>query len=430
MLGRSGAAASPVDPLATESSAAESSAADHHAAQSSPAESSAAESSPAESSAAESRTDHRAAESSPVKSRAADHHAAESSAADHRAAQVITAAPASRTTIARANARYGVTTPITSPSTLATSSIALSGGGPAVAAHAQPATALPVPSTPPVPSTAPAPSTPPAPSADSAMPPDDDAAPVATPESAGPDAEPEPNPGPAPGRVSEPGTGRRWPGPVRRERPSAKLSPFLAIPLLVVLVAAGIVLVNVSLRLINRGIAQATGAVAAANPLIVPAPPVAGGLPRRYLPEVNPATVALINEFTQRFTAVSGPYHGTPAALYREPGTVDPVSDQPGWIEYLGYNATKPLGSPTATIDKLIASLIQTTAPNTSWHVKPGIRGGSARCAIARYRGTTVSICAWATERSFGALLSPNSDTRGNELATLMPQMRLYLQPG
>jgi len=213
-------------------------------------------------------------------------------------------------------------------------------------------------------------------------------------------------------------------------RPARRFTARTAIPVLIVLLVAAVVLVNVTVQLITRGVDEADGSVAAANPLLASAPATAGGLPRRFIPDLNPEIAGLIAEFTQRFEVITGAYHGKPAAFYREPGITDPVSDQPGWVEYLGYNSPAPLGPPAATVSRLMASLIDTSAPRTSWQVPAGLRGGRARCAIVTYQRIAVSICAWATDGTFGALLSPNADTRGNELAILMRQMRYDFQPG
>ncbi len=212
--------------------------------------------------------------------------------------------------------------------------------------------------------------------------------------------------------------------PARQRRYSAKV----AVPVLACLLVVAIVLVGVIVKLAGLGFSSAVGAGAGNGPLADPAPAQAGGLPRHYQPETNRTTVTLIDEFTRRFAAVSGAYSGHPSALYREPGAIDPATDQPGWVMYLGYNASADLGSATATVRKLMASLIKTAAPDTSWSANPGRLGGSARCAITGLRGTTVTICAWATELTYGALMSPTSDTRGQELATLMPLMRQDLQ--
>jgi hypothetical protein len=221
--------------------------------------------------------------------------------------------------------------------------------------------------------------------------------------------------------------GRPGAGRPRRER---GLGRRVALPMLALLVVAGLVLTAVTVGLVNLGLATATGNFAAATPLVVPAPAVAGGLPRHYQPVTSTVTQGLFTEFVQRFTAISGSYSGQPTGLYREPGTIDLATDDPGWVMYLGYNSATALRAPSATITQLMADLTGSSAPGSSWPVAPGPRGGSARCAIASFGGTMVSLCAWATGRTMGALMSPTSDTRGKELAVLMPRMRLDLQPG
>ncbi len=216
----------------------------------------------------------------------------------------------------------------------------------------------------------------------------------------------------------------------RRAAVSRRLSLRLAVPLLALLLLAALVLTGAIVRLASMGVSAAGSPTAATSPLAVPAPAMAGGLPRHYQPATNPVTQALITDFTHRFARVAGAGWGRPAALYREPGTIDIATDQPGWVMYLGFNSARNLGRPVVTADRAISALIGSTAPDSFWVAAPGPRGGSARCAITAFGTTSVSLCAWATEHTIGALLSPTADTRGNELAVLMPLMRLDLQPG
>ncbi len=195
------------------------------------------------------------------------------------------------------------------------------------------------------------------------------------------------------------------------------------------LVVVAAVLVGVIVKLAGLGLTTAAGSPDLTSPLVNPAPAYAAGLPEHDESQVSPATIALINAFTQRFEATSGSEAGQPAGFYREPGAVDPQTDQPGWVMYLGYNASSNLGSPAGTVSKLMAGLIKTAAPSASWTASPGQDGGVARCANANVRGTAVTFCAWATERTYGALMSPTSAVgEGQELAALMPEMRLDLQ--
>lgn len=203
----------------------------------------------------------------------------------------------------------------------------------------------------------------------------------------------------------------------------------VALPLLALLVGASLTLTGAIVGLANLGLSAAASSPSATSPLVVPAPAVAGGLPRHYQPVTDTVTQALITEFIHRFKGITGSA-GHPSALYREPGTIDLATDQPGWVMYLGFNSVKNLGTPSATIDRIMANLIENSAPDSYWVAAPGARGGGARCAIALFGSTTVSLCAWATEHTIGALMSPTADTRGNELAVLMPLMRLDLQRG
>jgi hypothetical protein len=217
---------------------------------------------------------------------------------------------------------------------------------------------------------------------------------------------------------------------IGRSRRALRRRRRISVGVLALLGVAGLVLTAVIVGLANLGLTSAAGSSDASSLLAVPAPYMAGGLPRHYQPVQDYQTAELIAQFTQRFASATGGHTGRPAALYREPGTVDLATNQPGWVLYLGYNSPADLGRPTATIGRVITTLIDSSAPDSYWVAAPGARGGSARCAITTFGTTTVSLCAWATAHTIGALFSPTADTRGNELAVLMPQMRLELQPG
>jgi len=222
---------------------------------------------------------------------------------------------------------------------------------------------------------------------------------------------------------------RRGPRAGRRRRGRAwrrKIAP----PALVLLGAAALALTAAIVGLVSLGLAAAGGSAAASEPLAVPAPAFAGGLPRHYWPEHNPVTRRLIRDFTRRFSVISGSEAGQPTGVYREPGIIDPATGGPGWVMYLGYNSAANLGAPGVTIGRVMVLLTASSATRTTWRAAPGPRGGSARCATARFGTVSVSLCAWATEHTVGALMSPRADTKGNELAVLMPLMRLDLQPG
>jgi hypothetical protein len=204
----------------------------------------------------------------------------------------------------------------------------------------------------------------------------------------------------------------------------------VAVAVLGLLLVVGIGLTAAIVGLAKLGLKSADASSSATSLLAVPAPGTADGLPRHVSHVRNDVTDHLVAEFTRRFDAIVGRYTNGLAALYREPGTVDLATGQPGWVMYLGYNSPANLGVPRGTVQSVMADLIGSSAPGSSWAAAPGPRGGSARCAITRFGATTVSLCAWATERTVGALMSPTADTRGKELAALMPLMRLNLQRG
>jgi hypothetical protein len=193
------------------------------------------------------------------------------------------------------------------------------------------------------------------------------------------------------------------------------------------LVVAALVLTAAIVGLAKLGLKSAA-ASSPASLLVVPAPGTAGGLPRHVSHVRDKLTNRLAADFIRRFDSIAGSYTDGLDALYREPGIVDLATGQPGWVMYLGYNSPTPLGSPGGTIQSVMTDLIAGSASDTSWVAAPGPRAGSARCAITLFGWTTVSLCAWATERTFGALMSPTADTSGKVLAALMPRMRLALQ--
>jgi hypothetical protein len=197
------------------------------------------------------------------------------------------------------------------------------------------------------------------------------------------------------------------------------------------LIVAALALVGAIVGLTEVVLDSLGGTSAAASPLVVPAPGVAGGLPRLFTPVTSDTTQELIDQFRDRFAAAGGTSASDqPSALYREPGTLDLATDKPAWVLYVGYNSDAGLGAPRATVLKLMSTLTGNSLPSSSWSIDAGARGGSARCAIAKITDISVSICAWATANTFGALMSPAADTKSDELAVLMPQMRLDLQPG
>ncbi|MHB1820192.1 MAG: hypothetical protein ACYCO9_19465 [Streptosporangiaceae bacterium] len=191
------------------------------------------------------------------------------------------------------------------------------------------------------------------------------------------------------------------------------------------LAAAGLIAATVTLAL--RAAHPRPDGLAA--PLAMPAPAVAAGLPRGYLPIRNAQVQAAIADFRRRFAGSLMPGSPTryPAGLYREPGTPDLVTGSPGWLMYLGYNSPTPLGSPATTSRRLIHALARSSGQ--PWRVAAGQAGGAAWCVVTVVARTPMSVCTWATGQTAGAVMSPTRDTTADELAALLPQLRTDWQP-
>ncbi len=197
--------------------------------------------------------------------------------------------------------------------------------------------------------------------------------------------------------------------------------------MLAIMTLAAVVLIATTVALGLRAAHPQPGHPAAR--LAVPAPAAAAGLPRGYLPIRNRQAGAAIADFRQRFagTLMPGSHARYPAALYREPGTADLVTGSPGWVMYLGYNAPASLGSPAATARRLIDALARSSG--LPWQVAAGRRGGAAWCVVTVIARTPMSVCTWATGQTAGAVMSPTRDTPADELAALLPQFRVNVQP-
>jgi hypothetical protein len=212
-----------------------------------------------------------------------------------------------------------------------------------------------------------------------------------------------------------------------------ELSATRAIAVLAAMAVAATVLVAVTVRVAARGLAAATAPPAVASgQLFMPAPAAAGGLPRRYRPLANPATLAAMNQFRRLFTGTIGA-PASVAGLYAEPGRIDLATDAPGWVMYLGRNAPAGLRAPAALVNSVLAELTGPAGagqPGTgrSWPVAAGPGGGSARCGTGVIGGMPVAVCGWATGHVVAALMSPTRDTSVGQLAALLLAMRPTLQ--
>jgi hypothetical protein len=243
------------------------------------------------------------------------------------------------------------------------------------------------------------------------------------------------------------------PAPAASQDRAAKrvISGRPAVTLLAAATAAALLLGWATVSIAERGIAGGQAAARrTAGPLVIPAPKSAGGLPRRFGSIGEPGTGAIVIQLRLRFGAVgygltvdarkaaqARTKPGTPpskitaawtSGLYGQPGHLDPDTNKPAWVMYLGLNATARLGAPADTVNRLMVGILGPYAKIGPWRVNAGHRGGAANCTVAWLGQTMVGVCGWATDRSIGALASPIRDTSVAELATLMIRMRYELQ--
>ena len=206
-----------------------------------------------------------------------------------------------------------------------------------------------------------------------------------------------------------------------------------------------------TVSLAERGIAGSQAAAKrASGPLVIPAPSSAGGLPRRFGAISEPGTAAIVGELRHRFGAIgyglvfdarnaaeaamqAGSQARTVTAgwtsgLYGQPGHLDPDTNKPAWVMYLGLDATARLGAPADTVGKLMLNILGPYAKIGPWRVNSGHRGGASNCTVAWLAQTMVGVCGWASDHSIGVIASPLRDTSVGELATLLIRMRYDLQ--
>jgi hypothetical protein len=219
-----------------------------------------------------------------------------------------------------------------------------------------------------------------------------------------------------------------------------------AVSLLVVMVIAAALLTWATVSMARRGIASSEAAIrTSAGPLVIPAPRIAGGLPRRFGSISQEGARPIVAELRQRFGAVgaglvaearraaaAGPVRPVRAAwtsgLYAQPGHLDSVTARPAWVMYLGLDATAKIGIPHDVIARLMMGILGRNSMVGPWRVAAGHRGGSANCTVAWLAHTQVAVCGWASDHTVGAFASPTRATNVEELATLMIKMRFDLQ--
>ena len=224
-----------------------------------------------------------------------------------------------------------------------------------------------------------------------------------------------------------------------------------AVSLLTVMAVLIAALAWATVSLAERGVAASQAAARrASGPLVIPAPKSAGGMPRRFGAISEPGTRAIVSELRHRFGAigyglVSGARKTAEAAahpgqqagnvtaawtsgLYGLPGHLDPETDKPAWVMYLGLDATARLGAPAETVGSLMPGILGPYSKVGPWRVNSGHRGGASNCTVAWLAQTSVGVCGWASDHAIGVIASPIRDTSIAELATLLIRMRYDLQ--
>jgi hypothetical protein len=255
--------------------------------------------------------------------------------------------------------------------------------------------------------------------------------------------------GPTPTQADMPfATGRRARAPSSRKR---NIKTRWAAALLALMLVAATVLVWATVSIAKRGIASSEAAARrTAGPLVIPAPKLVAGLPRRFGTIGEPGAAPIVAALRQRFgsigaglvsgakqAATAGQLPGRTAAdisaawtsgLYGEPGHFDPATSRPAWVMYLGLDANADLGSPADNIGRLMMGILGPYARIGPWRVRAGHRGGDANCTIAWLGKTMVGVCGWASDHTIGVIASPVRATTVSGLATLMVRMRYDLQ--
>jgi hypothetical protein len=238
--------------------------------------------------------------------------------------------------------------------------------------------------------------------------------------------------------------------PAAASRGERRIRTGWALTLLAIMTAAAVLLAWATISIAERGVAASHAAgKRSAGPLVIPAPKSAGGLPMRFGSTAAPGSAAIVTELRHRFGAVgyrlvadarkAAETGGNARAatkitaawtsgLYGQPGHLDPATNKPAWVMYLGLDATAQVGAPADSVGRLMLGLLGPYAKIGPWRVSAGHRGGAANCTVAWLGQTMVGVCGWATNHTIGALASPLRDTSVAELATLMISMRYDLQ--
>ncbi|HEY7486424.1 MAG TPA: hypothetical protein VH912_18315 [Streptosporangiaceae bacterium] len=121
-------------------------------------------------------------------------------------------------------------------------------------------------------------------------------------------------------------------------------------------------------------------------------------------------------------SATGGKLDKVVSAFYKDPGGSS-SSLLPAGVIFIG--GTGPLGDP----DKFVSSFRSAASSSgTVTEVDPGAGGGRGVCAEASAASQTIAFCAWATNDSFGEIVSTSPGKSASDVADLMRKMRPDLE--
>jgi hypothetical protein len=121
-------------------------------------------------------------------------------------------------------------------------------------------------------------------------------------------------------------------------------------------------------------------------------------------------------------SATGGKLDKVVSGFYKDPNGSS-SSLLPAGVIFIG--GTGPLGDP----DKFVSSFRSAaSSTGTVTEVDPGAGGGRGVCAEATAASQTIAFCAWATNDSFGEIVSTSPGKSASQVADLMRKMRPDLE--
>jgi hypothetical protein len=159
--------------------------------------------------------------------------------------------------------------------------------------------------------------------------------------------------------------------------------------------------------------------------LVVPAPAAAGPLTRDYAAETGPykAVVQELKQEAEKAHALESEMATIEVAIYRQPGHLDPATDGPAVLFYVGTQF-KP-NTPGSLSDFMAGFTNGLSSAAVMRPVSPGQVGGLAECGNSTGVAT---YCVWAAGQSAGMLVAPGRDYTSAQLAALMRTARPAFQ--